>query len=713
MDSEDMRSGFLRAGVLAFLAALAAAVAVPATASAAVSCNLAAGTLSVHVTGTGDQIAALRLEPDQTTIGVYTALDFSGAAANCGTTPTTANTNTIDVTDDEGGTSQRTVFKVSLENGPFVNSDATGEGTGTKEIEITYDGAGNSTDDLILEGGPGPAGDNWQMGAIGSEGGYQLDAGETGTVDVDDLVTTSVEQLQVGINDNPGDDILDARGTGPGFTGPLDPGSSVRQLVGAGGDDQIYAGAGNNWRLEGDGGSDTLVGGPGDDTLWMSFGADADTGQGNGGTDMCTYQNHNDPVAVDLRVTTPQDTGGAGIDTLSGCEDLTGSNGSDTLIGTPGPNTIGGGAGTGDDTLMGLSGDDILDGTGGSDTVSYAQGSIGGLNVDLGITVSQDTNGAGHDTITNTENLIGGPFADNLTGDAGPNRIDGYDGIFDNIDCAGDGGDVAIADEIGVDILSNCETVDHAPRASVGAGPGDTALINDPTPTYSLLADETSTFEVKVDSGQFQACPASCTVPTLADGVHTLAFRAVDVDENQHPGLNPVQRTVTVDTVAPAVKIVSAPSGATADATPTIGFSVGDATAFQCRVDGAAFGACSGPGTSHTTASLSDGKHSFDVRGTDAAGNAAVAHAQLTVDTRAPVTTLKKPKVRGSKVKLKFSADEAGSTFACKLDRGKAGPCASPKSYKRLKPGRHRFVVVATDAAGNAGAAVKARFKVR
>ena len=48
-----------------------------------------------------------------------------------------------------------------------------------------------------------------------------------------------------------------------------------------------------------------------------------------------------------------------------------------------------------------------------------------------------------------------------------------------------------------------------------------------------------------------------------------------------------------------------------------------------------------------------------------------------------------------------FSATEPGSTFRCKLDKGKFAKCHSPKRFKRLAPGRHAFQVYAVDAAGN------------
>ena len=614
-----MSQGMLRGLRLAVgAAALVVVVAVPSTASAAVSCSLSAGTLTVSVTGTGDQTSGLRMENAGTEIGVFHTLNFTGGTENCGTTPTPANTNAIVVTDTDPG-AQRTLLKVSMEGGPFVNADTTGEGTGTKEIEISFDGGDEPTDDLLLDSAPAQLGDNWRFGDIGGGvQGVQLDDSETGTVDGDDLTASNVEQLQVGTLGNPGDDTLDARGGSP-FVGPATFASSVKQLAGGEGSDQIFAGNGNGWLITGDNGSDTLTGGPGNDQIRVAFGTDQDTADGNDGTDDCSYLNHPSAVHVDLRVTAPQDTGGAGIDTLSDCEGLTGGAGSDLLVGTDGNDSLFGGetsiSQTGGDTLVGLGGNDVMAGSFGSDTASYAQGSTGSVTVDLSNVAAQNTGGAGTDTITGTENLTGSEFTDTLTGDANANQIDAYDGILDTVDCSG-GADTAIADEVGVDSLTGCETTDNAPQVAVGQPPADGALLSDPTPGYPVTADEGASFEVAVDGGGFNACAATCEPPSLSDGPHTLDFRAVDADENLHPGLNPASRSLTVDTDPPATKA-------------------------------------------------------------------------------------RRAKLHGDSATMRFSSDEAGSTFRCKLDKKKMRPCSSPKRYKNLSEGGHRFRVRATDAAGN------------
>ncbi|MGE5306681.1 MAG: M6 family metalloprotease domain-containing protein [Alphaproteobacteria bacterium] len=48
-----------------------------------------------------------------------------------------------------------------------------------------------------------------------------------------------------------------------------------------------------------------------------------------------------------------------------------------------------------------------------------------------------------------------------------------------------------------------------------------------------------------------------------------------------------------------------------------------------------------------------------------------------------------------------FSATEANSSFACKLDSGVFAACTSPKNYSALVSGSHNFQVQATDLAGN------------
>jgi hypothetical protein len=108
------------------------------------------------------------------------------------------------------------------------------------------------------------------------------------------------------------------------------------------------------------------------------------------------------------------------------------------------------------------------------------------------------------------------------------------------------------------------------------------------------------------------------------------------------------------------------------------------------------------------------GSHTFDVRATDAAGNTDASPASRTwtvtqlapppADTTAPDTTMTggpSGTTTQTSASLTFSATEAGSTFACRLDGWAWAACSSPKAYSGLTVGSHRFKVRATDAAGN------------
>jgi CSLREA domain-containing protein len=86
-----------------------------------------------------------------------------------------------------------------------------------------------------------------------------------------------------------------------------------------------------------------------------------------------------------------------------------------------------------------------------------------------------------------------------------------------------------------------------------------------------------------------------------------------------------------------------------------------------------------------------------------------------TPDTTAPtarITKAPKAKSTSTTAKFKFNSNEAGSSFECKLDKGKFKKCKSPKTYKKLKVGKHVFKVRAIDKADNVGRPAKRKFTV-
>lgn len=110
---------------------------------------------------------------------------------------------------------------------------------------------------------------------------------------------------------------------------------------------------------------------------------------------------------------------------LGGNDSLTGNAGDDILDGGTGNDQLIGG--DGNDVLIGGAGNDIVSGGNGIDTASYA-GAAAAVRINLASTRAQNTVGAGTDTITNVENILGSTWNDTLTGNGLANSIDGAAG---------------------------------------------------------------------------------------------------------------------------------------------------------------------------------------------------------------------------------------------------------------------------------------------
>ncbi|WP_339454351.1 beta strand repeat-containing protein, partial [Pseudomonas sp. EA_5y_Pfl2_R50] len=161
-------------------------------------------------------------------------------------------------------------------------------------------------------------------------------------------------------------------------------------LTGTAGDDLLVAGSGNNILNAGDGndvltagsGNNEMHGGAGNDLLYSGPGNDLL--DGGTGIDTASYANATAGVTVNLGLLAAQNTLGAGTDTLTGIENLVGSNFNDTLTGDHNNNVINGGLGNdilngggGDDLLIGGMGNNTLTGGAGADTFQWLKGNSG------------------------------------------------------------------------------------------------------------------------------------------------------------------------------------------------------------------------------------------------------------------------------------------------------------------------------------------------
>lgn len=262
----------------------------------------------------------------------------------------------------------------------------------------------------------------------------------------------------------------------------------------------------------------TFPGSTGDDSFLDT--ADDDTFDGDEGIDVVSYQSSDAAVSVDLGLGVAN---GHGADLLFSIEGILGSAFGDTLVGSDGDDVLGGGLGN-----------DLIDGGAGGDTADYSrwrfdtQTAIAGVSVDLGS--GQATGGAGNDTLSGIEHLVGTDFDDLLAGDAGANRLrggagddrllgnggsDGLDGGDGNDSLLGGDGDDVIDGGAGGDWLQGDAGSDYLVGGdgddTVDGGDGDDTI--DYTAGNDLL-DGGAGFDTLLFNGTFASVALN-----LANGV--------------------------------------------------------------------------------------------------------------------------------------------------------------------------------------------------
>src|SRR6266545_3091173 len=281
----------------------------------------------------------------------------------------------------------------------LATGSASGEGSDTLVADENL--SGSSFDDALS----GDTGTNILEGRSGSDtfvGGGGSD-------------TVSFRQLSAAVDAN--------LGTGTASGQGADTLNGFANLIGSGGNDT----------LRGDGGDNMLMGWGGDDLL-----------AGGSGRDSADFSRLHS--AVDANLATGTATG-QGSDTLSGIENLEGSELADTLSGDDGNNV-----------LEGRAGNDALEGGPGSDTASFRR-----LPAAVDANLSTGTAaGQGSDTLSGIENLLGSGRSDHLSGNAGDNFLSGGQG---NDQLLGSGGADTLRGGPGNDALNGGDGVDAADYA--------------------------------------------------------------------------------------------------------------------------------------------------------------------------------------------------------------------------------------------------------
>jgi Ca2+-binding RTX toxin-like protein len=295
-----------------------------------------------------------------------------------------------------GDNDREVLFVGSLDQvglGGEVGEDALnaqgGQGTGDPFTGPgTFGAAGGADDDVVWGGDAG----DMLFGGTGNDelrgfaGGDSLE-GDEGT-----------NELFGGDGDDrasylpsPGGVTVDLGVAGPQDTGlGTDTMSAVEGLEGSNQAD-VLIGNGEANALIGQDGDDTLDGRGGNDSL-----------DGGAGVNTATYESA--PAGVNVSLDAGTATGAAGDDTLTGVDDLIGSQFADTLIGSPVNNSI-----------TGLGGSDTVRAEGGADAVRVRDG--GPDTADCGDgTDTATADAAGIDALTACEDVLSPPTGG---GDAG------------------------------------------------------------------------------------------------------------------------------------------------------------------------------------------------------------------------------------------------------------------------------------------------------
>jgi hypothetical protein len=158
------------------------------------------------------------------------------------------------------------------------------------------------------------------------------------------------------------------------------------------------------------------------------------------------------------------------------------------------------------------------------------------------------------------------------------------------------------------------------------------------------------------------------------------------------------------DLTAPTTTFDVQPEERTTSTDAHFEFTSNEEADFECKLDDEGFAACSSP---QDLTGVSEGAHTFSVRGTDGSGNVEdpPAVATWTVDTTGPTVNFdaSPPEfTNSSDAHLGFSSpDEDLEGFTCALNGASPTACSSPQDLSGLGEGSYTFEVEATDDLGN------------
>jgi hypothetical protein len=279
-------------------------------------------------------------------------------------------------------------------------------------------------------------------------------------------------------------------------------------------------------------------------------------------------------------------------------------------------------------------------------------------------------------------------------------------------------GDTAVQASFGVapDLLDAGLTVPAAGGAAcwnAGGIPADCVAWGNFSGEAALQAATGTTVGAPVSAGGITTGKAirrkiSPGCPTLLEDADDSNVSATDFEEVAPAPRNdssPITETICAG--VPDTSIDEHPPLSSNSTSAEFSYDAAGATSYECKLDAAVFAACPAGGP-QIYSGLAQGSHTFQVRGRNASGpDPTPASFTWTVDTVPPEASLTSHPADpspGTAASFKYTSNEGGSKFECRLTPVEVGFSAcntQPKVYSKLADGEYEFEVRAIDAAGN------------
>ncbi len=253
-----------------------------------------------------------------------------------------------------------------------------------------------------------------------------------------------------------------------------------------------------------------------------------------------------------------------------------------------------------------------------------------------------------------------------------------------------------------------------APEARIVSGPEAVTSSSEATFLIEVPGDG-NLIECSLDDLPWESCEPETILTGLAEGSHSFKVRATDEFVNAGPIAS---HEWTVDLTGPTINFTSRPSDPSASSVSRPSWASEPGAIFRCRLDEGEWSDCVSPAF---LSALGDGRHTFEVQGTDRVGNAGpVASLAWTVAVPPPpadpgplptVSIASGPPSWTASSSATFEITHTpGTTLSCRstvlgfIFSRAWKPCKAPVILNGFQNGAHSFEVRAIDETGRVSA---------